>query len=321
MRTLRLTALLSALALVALALPVEAGDRGSSRRHRRGGGHVYVYPSHHWSWGFGWGWGPYWWGGPGWGSVYMRGDARYRGRFAVVDTDVEPEEAEVFLDGAYVGTADDFDGHPDFLYLSPGTYRLEFRHPGYENLSREIEVSRGERIHVDQEMRLAAGRRKLEFSEPTARKGVPMGRVFGPGGKPVTGRDRDSDEEADRSRERDRDRVGRWDGDDDDDQGVAEEDVKRPESREAAPREVERVPDARPERARVRFEVKPQDAAVYVDDRYEGSGDELSGRRGILLEAGRRTVTVVRPGYQPKTVEVEAKAGQTVDVVVELAKP
>ena len=42
------------------------------------------------------------------------------GRYAVVKTDVSPEEAQVFLDGKYIGTADDFDGMPDYLYLGAG---------------------------------------------------------------------------------------------------------------------------------------------------------------------------------------------------------
>jgi len=38
------------------------------------------------------------------------------------------------------------------------------------------------------------------------------------------------------------------------------------------------------------------------------------------VDAGKRTVTVSRPGFKTKTVEVQAKVGQPVDVVVDLEK-
>ena len=37
----------------------------------------------------------------------------------------DPEEALLYLDGRFIGSADDFDGHPDYLYLEPGVYELE----------------------------------------------------------------------------------------------------------------------------------------------------------------------------------------------------
>jgi hypothetical protein len=49
-----------------------------------------------------------------------------------VDTDVNPDEAVVFVDGRALGQADFFDGWPEYLYMAPGTYTLEFRLEGYE---------------------------------------------------------------------------------------------------------------------------------------------------------------------------------------------
>ncbi|MDL1950184.1 PEGA domain-containing protein, partial [Acidobacteria bacterium ACD] len=42
--------------------------------------------------------------------------------------------------------------------------------------------------------------------------------------------------------------------------------------------------------------------------------------RGLVVEPGKHTVTVVRPGFQGKTFEVESKPGVTQQVVVELEK-
>lgn len=74
-----------------------------------------------------------------------------------IDTDIEPEEAQIFLDGKYVGTADDFDGWPTYLYLRPGTYHLEAYLSGYEPLSIEVEVRAGQRLRLNQKL-IPAGR-------------------------------------------------------------------------------------------------------------------------------------------------------------------
>jgi hypothetical protein len=95
----------------------------------------------------------------------------------------------------------------------------------------------------------------------------------------------------------------------------------------------ERVPeermDVRPEplarpagnRARMRFKVTPQDAAVYVDDKYLGAGEDLAANpRGVVTDPGTHTITVARPGYKTKTVDITVRIGSPVDVVVELEK-
>jgi hypothetical protein len=100
-----------------------------------------------------------------------------------------------------------------------------------------------------------------------------------------------------------------------------------------APAPRERVPeermDVRPEplprpagnRARMRFKVTPEDAAVYVDDKYLGAGEDLAANpRGVVTDPGTHLITVTRPGYKSKTVDVTVRIGAPVDVVVELEK-
>jgi hypothetical protein len=95
----------------------------------------------------------------------------------------------------------------------------------------------------------------------------------------------------------------------------------------------ERVPEermnARPEplprpagdRARMRFKVTPEDAAVYIDDKYLGAGEDLAANpRGVVTDPGTHTITVARPGYKTKTVNITVRIGAPVDVVVELEK-
>ncbi len=165
MKRLTLSLAFAALSLAAVAAPLSAAPRGG---HRGGGGFhrrpaVIIRPS--WGWGWGWGFGgwydPYWYGyGP-----YYRPYSRYGygygygrpGNWAVVDTDVSPESARVYLDGQYIGTADDFDGYPDYLYLRRGHYRLEFRLDGFETRTIDVDARPGVKIDVDDKLARVPG--------------------------------------------------------------------------------------------------------------------------------------------------------------------
>lgn len=74
---------------------------------------------------------------------------------------------------------------------------------------------------------------------------------------------------------------------------------------------------AEPEGAhgRVRLEVRPEDASVYVDDRFRGTAREA---RSLRLNPGRHTIELVRPGFAVERREVEAVEGESVDVLVEM---
>src|SRR5450830_2031476 len=296
--------------------------------HRRVGSGYYPY-------GWGWGWDPFysswWWGGPnvyvvtdgdseGDGSEESVGVSARTGRYAVVKTDVSPEEALVFLDGKYIGTAGDFDGRPDTLYLGAGKYHIEFRLPGYQTLATDLDVSRGQRVRLDQKLKLEPGKSALDQFAPES-KGTPLGRVFTKGGSEAGGPE--AEEEAPPAPRRALQRAPRDDGWSD--RGMA------PAPRQRAPeaRMPEERMDVRPEplprpagnRARMRFKVTPEDAAVYVDDKYLGAGEDLGANpRGVVTDPGTHSITVTRPGYKSKTVGVTVRIGSPVDVVVALEK-
>ena len=107
----RLTLGIALAALLVPALPLEAGGSRSSGTavrvaHRR----PYVYWRRPWYWGWGYGWyDPFWYGpygyGPGYGYGYGYGRYAPLRNWAVVDTDVSPESARVYLDGEFLGTA------------------------------------------------------------------------------------------------------------------------------------------------------------------------------------------------------------------------
>jgi hypothetical protein len=72
---------------------------------------------------------------------------------------------------------------------------------------------------------------------------------------------------------------------------------------------------------RLRLRISPDDAVVYLDDRYLGAGDDLAAyARGVVTEPGTHTISVVRPGFKTKTVTVTARAGSPTEVVVDLEK-
>jgi hypothetical protein len=283
-----------------------------------GGGRTRVIIGGYW----GWGWpGYYGYYGYPYGYPYY-GGYRYGSSWGAVKTDVEPEEARVYLDGQYIGTADDFDGWPDKLYLRPGRYKLEFRLNGYEPLTLNVRARAGATLEVDNKMQKIAGRVSQAPDPPKMQGDVP--RYYG--------------------KKSDRDRAQAWSGDRDDDSYSdmrRRDDVDRDADRDAdQDREADRTPPAndgwrgqrkpdstvtarpaRADRARLTIHAEPADAAVYVDDRFVGTADELASMdRGIVVSPGKHTVTVSRPGYRDRSTEIEVGSGRSESVRLSLEK-
>ena len=121
--------------------------------HGRGGGHgVVVVGGGFYSpwfgygfgpyWGWGWGWGPYapaYYGPPG--GVDM--NYAMMAGFGAVDLNVKPNQADVWVDGKYVGEARDLDGYPSYLWLADGGHKLAVYKGGYKTFEEEIGVRRG----------------------------------------------------------------------------------------------------------------------------------------------------------------------------------
>jgi hypothetical protein len=229
------------------------------------------------------------------------------GRYAIVKTDISPEESQVFLDGKFIGTADDFDGMPDVLYLGPGKYHVEFRLPNYETLVSDLDVTRGQRVRLDQKLKLQPGKSALDQFPPES-KGTPLGRVFAKG---PDGTGEAAPPPAPRHP------MHR-------DDGWGDRDTPPPgehSSEERVDVRAEPLPRPARNRARMRFKVTPEDAAVYVDDKYLGAGGDLEANpRGVVTDPGTHSITVARPGYKTKTVDITVRIGAPVDVVVELEK-
>jgi hypothetical protein len=63
--------------------------------------------------------------------------------------------------------------------------------------------------------------------------------------------------------------------------------------------------------------IRPDDASVYVDGEFRGSGRRVEN---LTLPAGRHRIEVVRPGYRTFEREVEVRPGQSEVLTIELEK-
>ena len=129
--------------------PPYNGDRG------------YAYPDYRYDpWGYGafalgfyywpWGWSPGYYGYGGYGGGYG-----YSGGYVLgsLKLKVRPRDAEVFVDGYFAGTVDDFDGIFQALKLDRGAYRIEIRKPGYTTLQYDIRVQPDHTLTIRGEMK------------------------------------------------------------------------------------------------------------------------------------------------------------------------
>ena len=69
--------------------------------------------------------------------------------------------------------------------------------------------------------------------------------------------------------------------------------------------------------AGVRIQVRPQDASVYVDGEFRGSGRAAAN---IRLRPGRHRIEVVRPGYRTLEREVDVQPGREADLEFDLER-
>lgn len=93
---------------------------------------------------------PFWYGGGGgypgyYGSYsgYTRGSYRATGALRLK---VRPRDAQVLVDGYFVGTVDEFDGVFQRLNVDAGSHRIELRAPGFAPVQFEVMVTPGETI-------------------------------------------------------------------------------------------------------------------------------------------------------------------------------
>jgi hypothetical protein len=72
----------------------------------------------------------------------VAGAATYGG----VSFEITPNDAQVFVDGAYVGSVGNFSPTYQPLTLMPGPHRIEVQAPGYEPIAFEVNITAGQVI-------------------------------------------------------------------------------------------------------------------------------------------------------------------------------
>ena len=115
----------------------------------------FAYDPFFWGWGYPFGWGYPYWGAPyyGYGNGYgyqTRGAYRHYG---AVKLDVKPRDAEVYVDGYYMGQVRDFNGLGHHLDLDSGDHKVEIRAPGYQPLDLNLKIMPGRTVNYRGELR------------------------------------------------------------------------------------------------------------------------------------------------------------------------
>jgi hypothetical protein len=118
----------------------------------------FYYPRRYYPYGYGafglgyfyydpYSWYPYDYGSyrfSGYGYGYPTGELRLR---------VRPRQAEVYVDGYFAGTVDEFDGTFQALELESGGYTIEVVAPGYQPLQFDVRIQPGRKTTYSGDLR------------------------------------------------------------------------------------------------------------------------------------------------------------------------
>jgi hypothetical protein len=123
----------------------------------------YYYPYGFWGSGYGYGLGymyfdPFWFGSFGYGYGYpgYGGYGGYGGGYSSSSSSsrdegslrlkIDPRQAQVYIDGLYVGVVDSFDGSFQKLRLDSGSHRVELKADGFAPLEFDVLIPVGETV-------------------------------------------------------------------------------------------------------------------------------------------------------------------------------
>jgi hypothetical protein len=246
----------------------------------------YYYDPFFWGWGgfgyglgygygYGYGYGPGYWQYP---YPYYRGG--FYDRTGAARLQVTPKETEVFVDGYYVGKADQFDGALQRLHVEAGEHELEFYLNGYKTAKQPVLFRTEGTVTVRLAMQPVAAGETSERpvpAEPTA--GADRGQDQDPAGPPPV--------------------------------------YRRPGNRMPPP--PPQSGGARDDFGTLAIRVQPGDAEILIDgERWDGS--DGGSRLSVQLSDGPHRVEVRKSGYRSYTANVRIRRGQTESLNVSLTQ-
>lgn len=225
---------------------------------------------------------PYYWYPPSFYGPYdyYQGRYDYSGSLRI---QAAPRQTEVYVDGYYAGTVDDYDGFLQRLHLSSGGHEIVLRLEGHRSYRETVYLRPGstQRIHHTME-RLGPGETTEpppQPSNPPATQGPPPERGRGMPAPPRGG-------------------------------GIGP-DMPPP------PRGGERVDADRFGTLSIR--VQPASADVLIDgERWRGPGVE--DRLVVQLGEGRHRIEIQKDGYEKFSTEVQIRRGETTPLNVSLLR-
>jgi hypothetical protein len=224
----------------------------------------------------------YWYPSPYWyPPAYAYQSPYYYGGGASLRLQVSPNETEVFIDGYYAGTVDDFDGFFQRLNLEPGEHDLELYLPGHRSAQQKVYLQPGKTFRVRHDMELL----RPGDAEPVRPAGGPA---------PTAANTR---------------------------RGPAPPNAPAPPDRRAPvePREPRTSPARVNDYGTLALRVQPEDAEVLIDgERWTGSqGDD---RLEVQLSTGRHNLEIRKDGFRIYSTDVTIRGGETSTLNVALRR-
>ncbi len=277
---------------------------GSYRRHHHyygcghyGYGHYdpYYYDHHHSYYGHYSPFSAFFFGGLGYNryapDIYISGGggsvSRQEAEMGALDLDIKPRQAEVYLDGQFIGTVDQYDGYPTYLWLEEGTYEVALYLPGHETIFRQYTIYPGVIIDVDDRMREGSAIRP-DAPEPSSGYGAYPEETYPQDAYP-------SPETYSQ-------------------QTLPQETVPQTGPSNQSPSNQSQV-------GRVAIQGSPADAVVYLDGHFVGTAAEISSlAAGLIVEPGDHVIELVRPGYETQRVPVSIPVGERIDLRLDLSQ-
>jgi hypothetical protein len=213
----------------------------------------------------------------------------YRFRYAEPESNlriaVTPREATVYVDGAFAGTVDDFDGMFQRLHVTPGEHEIAFYLQGYRTIRQKLYLSPNANRKITATMEPLGPGETNEPPPAPAEHAQEENNAPPRPREPYTGRGRIP-----------------------------------PPSRGSRPPDAPRLPqDSTPRGGSLVIRVEPADTDISIDgEHWRGpSGDD---RLVVPVSEGHHRIEVKKDGYAQFTTEVDVRTNDSLPINVSLAR-